>query len=578
MFTDLEIAEIKTNNLIPKSIFLLNDTTDFESALDPEKFTIYEPMQLQTEDENVQVWIYQTHSPIPLWFNFFRNSLNENGTQTLLTYENQRSSVSSLVLVREPISQRLFALTFGYGKSLIDENCIELNFGRNVVLNLIDKSKLLMIQSIFFTGKPWNKATQAGTASNLHEFEIDCESEVLNRVAGEIGKNTEDESWAQSHELFSSRMVGANSLQLSTKIRVSDLFPLLRKLIELYNDERYLEKVPYIDSIRPVKGKEKIDQLNEQLIDDLKNHRLESLMLSYPVAISHETHGAFSISQSRYRNDNRNDNRLRALKIESLITEWETTNFLQDLSTRHLRSIKISAEGDLPDNNFSAPLIKCLSGSVTLPDETSWYLLEGKWYALNTDFLERVSAFLTERIELDWDLPAFNSENFANENDYNNIIGNQFEGNVFDRKCWHMSDPAHIYNGIKGQIEPCDILFRNENEFLFFHVKRYRSSVDLSHLFTQGTVSTLLLINEINFRQFIFEYLDAQDRPDFFNAIEGRRFRVVFVIIFDRNRPQDANILSALPALSAINLYRTIKELQEKGISVSFCMQFNDAN
>lgn len=179
---------------------------------------------------------------------------------------------------------------------------------------------------------------------------------------------------------------------------------------------------------------------------------------------------------------------------------------------------------------------------------------------------------------LEWDLPAFNSENIKSENDYNKLIGEQLSGNVFDRNCWCMLVNNDEYNGIRGRVEPCDVLFRHNDEFLFFHVKRYRSSFDLSHLFTQGNVSTELLLNEEEFRQFIHDRLNEEDQGPFIEAIKKRTFQIVFVIIFDRAPPQNGNIIKSIPILSAVNLYKTIKDFQTLGVNVSYCLKFNEAN
>lgn len=107
----------------------------------------------------------------------------------------------------------------------------------------------------------------------------------------------------------------------------------------------------------------------------------------------------------------------------------------------------------------------------------------------------------------------------------------------------------------RSKVEPADIISRNGQ---FVHVKKGGSSSTLSHLFAQGLVSSQLLKNEQEFRDFIDNKVSQKFGLNFTDGIEPE---VVFGIIDRRyNRPYR----DFLPVFSMINLcqaYDTITNL-----------------
>ncbi|WP_440524884.1 TIGR04141 family sporadically distributed protein, partial [Serratia sarumanii] len=114
--------------------------------------------------------------------------------------------------------------------------------------------------------------------------------------------------------------------------------------------------------------------------------------------------------------------------------------------------------------------------------------------------------------------------------------------------------------GRNNKFEFADIL-RNGTDFI--HVKYYRSSSTLSHLFAQAYVSLELFVSDAAFRAKLNKVLpndskliDVSSRPDTQNYV------VVYAIAINRDIPKN------LPLFSKITLKNTVKSLRNLGFTI----------
>jgi uncharacterized protein (TIGR04141 family) len=117
------------------------------------------------------------------------------------------------------------------------------------------------------------------------------------------------------------------------------------------------------------------------------------------------------------------------------------------------------------------------------------------------------------------------------------------------------------YPTARDQVEFCDLYSHSK---LIIHVKRYRGSATLSHLFSQGVVSGELFCAIPEFRDGVnghlhepFRLANTDRRP---NADE---FEVVFAIISRSRGPL------TLPFFSRVNLRNATQRLRAFGYRVS---------
>lgn len=108
---------------------LRDDIHEFEDALNPDKESIKVDLDPKTGIDGKFLYLRPRKS-VPAWVGFIEPVL-ANDLGNINT-----SSLSAILLLRT--SNRIFALTFGYGRSLLDLSKIEYQFGLRVALNRIN--------------------------------------------------------------------------------------------------------------------------------------------------------------------------------------------------------------------------------------------------------------------------------------------------------------------------------------------------------------------------------------------------------------------------------------------------------
>ncbi len=85
-----------------------------------------------------RLYIKPTHAHSPPWFSLFEGSVQSDLHEKL-----NNVNVSAVFLLKR--KRRIFAITFGYGRSLLKEGAWEELFGLKGVLNSIDPEKIRVI-------------------------------------------------------------------------------------------------------------------------------------------------------------------------------------------------------------------------------------------------------------------------------------------------------------------------------------------------------------------------------------------------------------------------------------------------
>jgi uncharacterized protein (TIGR04141 family) len=132
------------------------------------------PIRVGTQEIGT-LFIKDAHLNPPRWAKFFRQVIPEA--------EFGRNSSTAAVLVVST-NKRVFVLTFGQGRHLIDSEFIEMNFGLRVALNCLDANSLRSIDKSSFETYPKQSREQSGRAAELQYFGIDVERDLLRGVTG----------------------------------------------------------------------------------------------------------------------------------------------------------------------------------------------------------------------------------------------------------------------------------------------------------------------------------------------------------------------------------------------------------
>ncbi len=90
------------------------------------------------------------------------------------------------------IGGRIFAITFGYGKHILNEELIEREFGLRTALNLVDSEEFVSIDKANLSDLTVLTRTQSSRKSKPETFNLDIVSDLLRGVTGGIMTGSDD--------------------------------------------------------------------------------------------------------------------------------------------------------------------------------------------------------------------------------------------------------------------------------------------------------------------------------------------------------------------------------------------------
>jgi uncharacterized protein (TIGR04141 family) len=492
---------------------------------------IKNPEELESIDitlgtSNGTLYFKQNPSYRPSWVKLFEPMLGS----VLNTLFN--SGTSAVLIVSA--GKRYFAMTFGYGKSLLLADCYEENFGLRTVLNSVDPEKLRSIDIQSLDAVPLNKRSQASVATAIADFGLDTEQDLVYAATGKpkdvgLGK----------------QLTGKDALKISVPIVAKDIPGLLNKLSAQYEAETYKENFAWVDHLSEVRTTSLIEKLDTTLTEKIQKNNFDRTWLSIPDIIEWS-----DISGFKYQKPKQGD----------LLDDIDWNRYLEFLGTETLATVEtfrkqsvhsISETSGQPINSWS--VYRCIYCELSY-DEADYALNNGKWYKVNVDFLTALNEAIKQIPISKVKLPVYSHKD---EGAYNKAVHDADSG------YFALMDKQNIfYGGGKSQIEFCD-LYTTEQHII--HVKRYGGSSVLSHLFAQGTVSARLFLSDPDFRKKLNQKLPSSHKLKNVNQKpKNDEFEVVYAIASN-----SATASPELPLFSKINLRNSFNQLQMYGMKVS---------
>lgn len=475
----------------------------------------------------------RTRSNISGW-----QSLLQEGTDIKL--ESLENSSNRAVLFFK-IKGRIFAITFGYGKHILNEELIEREFGLRTALNLMDSEKFISIDKANLSNLTILTKTQSSRKSKPETFNLDIISDLLRGVTGGIMSGSDD---------LGNLITGNEGVYIIPKISFVDIPERLLKLKKAYESNRYKTNFDWIDNLKEIKDPSLINTLKENLINDLKIRDTSKIHIAPPYLINWEEFEGYAFNSSR----------------DSLKTNFDINDFYEykgdkidsiDWSKIQASSIYIKY-GD-KDERVSNTFWRFINYEAEI-DNYIYVFTLGRWYQVNKGYISEILEYVKNIEESDIDyLPCPLK---MNEREYNKLLTNSNNDLLlFDRNLVK----SDYYN--RSYIEVCDAFSISRKELI--HVKPRSSSSTLSHLFAQGNVSSYALIKDHSFRKNLrtkFSQLgiDRNIIPLNRNNFNPNNYTITFALIDKKER----SFIEALPFFSLINFRLTYERLRNFGYNV----------
>jgi len=507
------IEEKKFNNNL-RIALIKKDYTEFNQ--------IIESKEMNSIGVNSNKTIYYVKYPPkePKWVNSF---FNDNKKLKELYSSNAKVLLLVKILITEN-ENRIFAIFFGYGRSLMKKECIEDRFGLKVVLNSSPKGSIRKIKKTELVNNIKKCDEQMPSISSINDFEFNFDGDLIEEVTCNSRNNV----------YVKGTICGGDVLVLNQNVNIEKIDEFLLRTYNQYILDTYKENFEWIDNIKSIKDNELINKLNKELIN-LLNAGDEKIKMAVPDNINWER-----IDHFKYKNcDNEDDVYIKKI-IDSYREKIE--------SIEQLKKSRVKAIGNQNEEEINSwQVYECIVGEIR-NDNKVYYITNGKWFEIKADFVEKINKEYENT-----PIGTVDFESFANKMDVSEYGEKEYNEDFVNR---HSKDYLNLDRKVitlehsYSKIEICDILSKDKK---LIHVKQYHGSAVLSHLFNQGKVSATLLLekdflNKVNAK--IEEVLKESGRIDQLNDFiinNPNEYEVIFAIIkYDESRLPDIPFFSKL--------------------------------
>lgn len=437
------------------------------------------------------------------------------------------SSVGAVLCITA--HQNKFLLTFGTGFHLLKEDAIERDFGLRVTLNSVDPEKLRSLDKSSYDHNPLNSRTQSTKEVDIFDLHIDSDLEMLYAVTG-----------ISTVELFGSHVTGRDALTIITSTELNQLESILGEALN-----RYKQKLPdsfeWVDNVNKVRDHDDVNILDLELEKILCGPDLSCLWLGEPEIVDWEEQIGYSFDL--YARSERH----AVLELSQLISYLNNKSLPISVESLKHTSIHVNNSQYHAIKSWSA--YKCLYAEIKYGAD-QFILRSSTWYKVNSDFLTIIDASLSSIEAYKHCFPIYNKDR---EEDYNQDLTSDPSFELLDKKNIKIG-------GAYDKLEFCDLV-RNGADLI--HIKYYRSSSTLSHLFSQGCVSAEAFVRDIEFRKRLnaklpqsIQLTDPIPRPD------PAHYKIVYAIATTKKLPLE------LPFFSKVTLKNALKVLRGLNFSV----------
>lgn len=506
------------------SIYLIKDGVDIDSVVNTEKTDVV----IHRCDDGSVVYTKLSNIHTPQWVNYFDPQLD------LSELKSSSSSVLHVIRVEvEPGIARLFAISFGFGYTLLNCNVVEERFGLKVALNQSTEGRLRKLKRTSVSGNSRKTDEQMPVPSSVDAFGIDIERDLVDGVTVSGGEDL----------LATGSITGSDSLALSAPVSIENIPAFLQRAFSIYQFDDYKRGFSWIDRVAPVKNPSIIDDLNAKAVD-LINQRNPAVYMAVPDVLEWEAIRGFKVGRSSKLVDDICISHV----LDSLGGEVDKFETL-----RKFRISVIGQEGDSAIMTWSAA--QCLYGEIDY-DGRDYCANNGKWFQIDTEY-KHVIENRYQSVPL-YRYGLIDYRKGETEGPYNARLAED------DPSSRILMDRETIYHGDYGsQVELCDVLVVDG---AFIHVKHYGGSSSLSHLFAQGLVSAQLIKSDDAFRRKAQDKIDSV-KPNCFTLKRDSIKEVVYAIITKHgdSRPR-------IPFFSMVSLDVARRRLESMDVNVSLAM------
>lgn len=463
----------------------------------------------------------------PWWLGFLRNAVPD--------IPDMRNMNTAAVLFLA-VDGHHFALTFGYGRNLLELDCLVRDFGLKVALNSIHPDTLRSVDARTFEELSVARKTQTSRPTGLESFSLNRSEEILKAVTG-----------TPADPGFGHRITGADAVKLTYTPSMAGLADKCRQLLTAYHGVSYRERYDFIDHMREERDGLTIELLDAHVVQKLRAGDYDRMHFAPPEVADWTEIDSFVFSR----------------RGAEALPDLDPVNYRalfavpEDISLPILKRDKVGVfYGTSQDASYKWRVYDTIVCEV--PHDGALYVLtSGSWYRVEPAFADQIAADVAMHV---MDVP-FLPAAVAGETEpvYNARAATSGGHFLFDAK-------GIRPNGALSDIEFCDMATADRQ---LVHVKRKSRSSTLSHLFAQGLQSAETFYAD----QVFLQRLKAKARGEISDAAAAlipdakptpNNWKVVYAIISESTGAWPGS----LPFFSQLNFRNTAERLSRMGFRV----------
>lgn len=519
------------------TIFLLRDVgDDLDNALAEDVIQGLDVSELrEASGLNGRFYSKKSFPRTPSWAKYVEPVV-ASGVQGV-----QSASSSGLMLLR--VDGNTFGLTFGYGRTLLDQAKIERRFGLKVALNLIDERQIRSLDTKKFDEMVVSTNTQTSRTAELPTFGVDIVRDILRAVTGVAPAGSGYKS-----------LSGADALVIGVDKAAEDLPHVLRDLYAHFKATKYQATFGWVDHLAEVKDPSLVSRLDSLLLDQLRLADTTTTHMAMPENLDWEDIEHFVIVPTKRQRT------FDELDLDDYLAEKACD--AAGLTVERLKSRKVSVKFlSSADPVARWSVYHCLVSEQRLGGKL-FALVEGRWFEVADTLVKQVDAAVQAIPSTTVSLPP-------------GLVG-ETEG-AYNKRAAAVSPDLALLDaklvapdGARTKIEFCDLLSKDGS---LVHVKRKSRSSTLSHLFAQGHVSAEAMGDGVlrdQVRSAITKAVGDSEGAPWLNVVppstvdlERDKINVTYAVI--------ANSKAAgtdwLPFFSRLTLMQTARDLSKMGFT-----------
>lgn len=441
-----------------------------------------------------------------------------------------RSQHASAVLLF-PAAKRWFALTYGYGKSMLAEGCLEPDFGLKTAVQLHKPDSLRAVQYRTVEEKTRIGRVQMSDESAVGAFRLDTDTDLLRGL--EVGSN--DTSVCER--------LAANwaSLTVGARVDLSGLPTLVGKLLKYYSKQKLPPEFEFIDHMQRIIDPPLLLALDTELESRLDSAKYDGIRLAMPELAD----GVIGMDAKFFKAD--------GPAFESSIAAYlkarnkAVTSTLGAAKSAHRIVMVDESTGKVKSQK---DVYRCIIAEIEYNKEL-YLLADGEWFALDKDFVAKVNKAMSKIPVLKPGWPAWKPGEA--EGKYNKRVQKLLKGST-------LLDAKNIsYGGGRSKIEAADLLTKTR---ILCHAKRMdQGNQSLSHLFAQGAVASTAISQSHEFRKKVVQHVKPENAALATELgklkFDPKGWTVAYVLLgADPEKPTDS-----LPFFAKVNLKKHIERL-----------------